>query len=63
MCGVFEPADSGGKAEWMPFATIQTSGYEQWLGGTAEGFCRASSMVWIEGDWSSELKARLDAAK
>src|SRR5262245_40206903 len=31
LCGEFLPAQEKGKAEWMPFVTIKTSGYEQWL--------------------------------
>src|SRR5262245_47390658 len=37
LCGEFLPAESKGKAEWTPFVTVQTSGYEQWLGGQALG--------------------------
>ena len=29
LCGLCSPA---GKADWTPFATIKTSGYEQWIG-------------------------------
>lgn len=36
LCGQFLPAHEGGKAEWTPFATIKTSGYEQWIGSSCK---------------------------
>src|SRR4029453_14498787 len=36
LCGQFLPAQEGGKAEWTPFATIKTSGYEQWIGSSCK---------------------------
>ena len=61
LCGEFLPAEGGGKVEWTPFATLQTSGYEQWLGAQAVRFCQPSSMTWDAGDLSSSLQSRLDA--
>jgi hypothetical protein len=62
LCGQFLPAQEGGKAEWTPFATIKTSGYEQWIGGDAARFCQGSSFIWDkEGDLSSSLQSRLDS--
>ena len=62
LCGQFLPAQDGGKAEWTPFATIKTSGYEQWVGVRAAGFCQGSSVIWDkEGDLSSSLQSRLEA--
>jgi hypothetical protein len=63
MCGAFLPASEGGKAEWIPFATIQTSGYEQYVGGQAATYCGTSSFVYEEGDFSSSLQNRLDSLK
>ena len=64
LCGQFLPAQEGGKAEWAPFATIKTSGYEQWNGAQAAGFCRRSSVIWDkEGDLSSSLQSRLDSLR
>lgn len=64
LCGEFLPAQEGGKAEWTPFATIKTSGYEQWLGAQALGFCEKSSVVWEEaGDLSDSLQSRLDSLR
>src|SRR5882672_3272408 len=50
LCGEFLPAQEGGKAEWTPFATIKTSGYEQWIGAQAAGFCQPSSVIWDKED-------------
>lgn len=64
LCGQFLPAREGGEAEWTPFATIKTSGYEQWLGAQAAGFCKGSSLIWYrEGDLSSLLQSRLDSLR
>jgi hypothetical protein len=63
LCGEFLPAQEGGKAEWAPFVTIKTSGYEQYLGAQAVSFCSPSSMTWDKGDLSSSLQSRLDALR
>jgi len=64
LCGQFLPAGDGAKAEWTPFATIKTSGYEQWIGVNAAGYCLRSSVVWDNvGDLSSSLLRRLDALR
>jgi len=62
LCGQFLPAEKGTKAAWIPFVTIKTSGYEQWLGTQAAAFCQDSSVVWDSAaDLSSSLQRRLDA--
>jgi hypothetical protein len=64
LCGQFLPKQESGKPEWMPFATIKTSGYEQWLGGQAAEFCRRPAVVWDgERDLSGELQSRLDSVR
>ena len=63
LCGAFLPASESGSPQWTPFATIQTSGYEQYLGWQAAAFCDRPSIVWLEGEFSSSLQARLDALK
>ena len=64
LCGQFLPAQAGGKAEWTPFATIKTSGYEQWIGAQATAFCQGSSVIWDKvGDLSSSLQSRLDSLR
>lgn len=64
LCGQFLPAQEGGEAEWTPFATIKTSGYEQWIGAQAVGFCQDPSVIWDKvGDLSSSLQSRLDSLR
>jgi hypothetical protein len=64
LCGQFLPAQEGGMAKWTPFATIKTSGYEQWIGAQATAFCQRSSVIWDkEGDLSSSLQSRLDSLR
>lgn len=60
MCGAFQPEGKSANADWVPFVTIKTSGYEQYLGRTT--YCEGA-IVWIEGEFSSALKARLDAQR
>ena len=64
LCGEFLAAQEQGKAEWVPFATIKTSGYEQWLGAEAASLCQRSSIIWDDaGDLSSSLKSRLESLR
>jgi hypothetical protein len=64
LVGQFLAARDGGKAGWTPFATIKTSGYEQYIGGQAVAFYQKSSFVWDEmGDLSSLLQSRLDSLR
>lgn len=63
LCGQFLPAQTAGKAEWTPFATIKTSGYEQWIGAQAASFCQDSSVIWDKDDLSSSLQSRLDSLR
>ena len=62
LCGEFLPGQGEGKVEWTPFATIKTSGYEQWLGAQAANRCQRSTVIWdSERDLSSSLQTRLDS--
>ena len=63
LCGEFLATQASGKAEWVPFVTIKTSGYEQWLGAQASSFCKGPSITWNKQDLSSSLKSRLDALR
>lgn len=64
LCGQFLPAGEGGKAQWTSFATIKTSGYEQYIGGQAASFCQDSSAIWDRAnDLSSSLQSRLDSLR
>jgi hypothetical protein len=64
LCGQFLPAREAGKAEWTPFATIKTSGYELWIGAQATGYCQNPSVIWDKvDDLSSSLQSRLDSLR
>ncbi len=63
LCGELWPEQAAGKAEWTPFVTIKTSGYEQYLGSQAANFCSRSTMTWDAEDWSSSLQSRLDSLR
>lgn len=64
LCGQFLPAQEAGKAEWTPFATIKTSGYEQYVGAQAATYRQDSSVIWDDvGDLSSALQRRLDSLR
>lgn len=64
LCGEFLPAQRAGKTEWTPFVTIKTSGYEQWVGAQAAGYCRNSAIIWDQAsDLSRSLRSRLDSLR
>lgn len=56
LCGM---ALSQKEAQWVHFATIRTSPYEQWLGGVAESVCQSKKVSWYPGDFSSDLLKRV----
>ena len=64
LCGQFLPAQGEDKAKWTPFATIKTSGYEQFIGNQAASFCQGKSVVWDKADdLSSALQNRFDSLR
>jgi hypothetical protein len=65
LCGEFLPAQEKGKAEWTPFVTIKTSGYEQYLGAqVAARYCQRPTIIWDkEEDLSSSLQRRFDSMR
>ena len=64
LCGEFLPVQEKGKAEWTPFVTIQTSGYEQYLGAQATSSCQSLTIIWDkEEDLSSSLQSRFDSMR
>ena len=64
LCGQFMRTQPETRAQWTPFATIKTSDYEQWIGGTAAAFCQDSSMIWNNvGNLSSLLESRLESLR
>ncbi len=62
ICGEFLPEQEDGKAEWTPFATIKTSGYEQYIGGGPGemAYC-GDKVVWEKGDLSAALQGKFDS--
>lgn len=64
LCGEFLPERQNGKAKWTAFATVRTSGYEQWIGAQSQSFCRHSGMKW-EGsaDLAPSLQIRLETLR
>ena len=58
ICGEFQAA---GKDEWIVFATLRTSKYEQWIGN--DSFCQRPAFGWDGDDLSAELQRRVDALK
>jgi hypothetical protein len=63
LCGSFSRSRAGEKVEWMSFATIRTSGYEQYVGAQALSECTRSAIVWEQGDLSTVLQSRLEATR
>ena len=64
LCGQFMRTQQGVASQWTPFATIKTSGYEQWIGDRAAAFCQDSSFVWENvDDLSSSLQSRFDTIR
>ena len=59
LCGEFR--QGGAKAAWAPFATIKTTPYEHWVGGSAAGYCKAPLYKSQGADLSPALKERLAA--
>ena len=61
VCGEFLATRKNSGAEWMHFATIKTSNYEQVIGLQPSDHCQQPSIVWGEhADLSAELQRRLD---
>jgi hypothetical protein len=64
LCGEFLPQQREGKVEWTPFATIRTSGFEQYLGVQAASWCQRSRFVQDrDEDLSSALQNQLDSMR
>jgi hypothetical protein len=62
ICGQFLAQDKQNKDEWTSFATIKTSGYEQWIGTQSLGYCQDSKAISYKiKDLSSALKSRVDS--
>ncbi|RFS17051.1 hypothetical protein [Emticicia sp. C21] len=62
LCGEFASKEK--KDEWLPFATLKTSGYEQYMGNQALSFCEKATMVLTdETQLSADLKNKLEALR
>ena len=62
LCGEYSPS-SQGDADWIPFATIKTSRYEQWLGGSALGYCNDTALVRDAENLSARMLSRFDSVR
>ena len=62
LCGYFLEQQKEGGSDWMSFATIKTSPYEQWIGRQASTFCNDPNMSFEnDNDLSGALKNKLEA--
>lgn len=59
LCGKFRLSEKSDAKRWVPFATIQTVDYEQWLGNQAQSYCRQPGIKWYPGDHSEALQMRI----
>jgi hypothetical protein len=58
LCGSFKSHEDKG-SEWIQFATIKTSPYEQWIGGMAEAQCANKRIKWYGAEYANELMQRV----
>jgi hypothetical protein len=56
LCGDFRRRSEGDSAQWMPFATVEGTTYEQWLGETR--YCQPVSGGWNAADSLTTLLQR-----
>ena len=56
-----QSARARNKSDWVPFVTIKTSGYEQYLGDQAASFCKRPSILRERRDLSPLLQSRFDS--
>jgi len=62
ICGQFLFQDHQNRDKWTDFATIKTSGYEQWIGKQSMGYCQDAKVVSYQiNDLSAALKSRVDS--
>ena len=58
LCGSFRLAAG---PQWVKFATIKTSPYEQWIGGMAESQCANKRIKWYGVNYANELMQRVQS--
>lgn len=61
LCGEFLPEVQESSVGWVPFVTLKTSGYEQYIGTTS--YCQRPSITWDKSDFSSSLKGLYDSTR
>lgn len=62
LCGEASVLTEDQKESWMPFSTIKTSGYEQYLGATS--YCQNPAAVWdARMDLAAALQSKFDSLK
>jgi hypothetical protein len=60
LCGEFLQSSTD---TWVAFATIKTSPYEQWIGGTASAWCQQAAPADPSAkDLAPELRAKITSA-
>jgi len=55
LCGEVRVERRDGSSEWMMFATLETDGYEQWLGLSAGTWCNDSTKRDLSHDLSNRF--------
>lgn len=65
LCGEFQTQEKNDIDKvWIPFATIKTFGYEQWIGGQASTYCKDSKEILVKKyNLSSQLKERIETLR
>jgi len=63
ICGELLTAQGETKSEWVGFATIKTSGYEQYIGTQSKTISEDPAAKWETGDLSSMLLERLNSLR
>jgi hypothetical protein len=63
VCGEVQPVAGRDAGKWVEFATLKTSGYEQWLGAQGGGWCNRPGTSWEAADLSSELLRRVEVIR
>lgn len=65
LCGEFQTQEKNDIDKiWIPFVTIKTFGYEQWIGGQASTYCKDSKEILVKKyDLSSQLKERIETLR
>ncbi len=61
LCGEYSAAPAGEAAKWIPFVTIKTSGYEQYVGTQAQSLCDRPTIQWNKEDLTATLQKRWSA--